>query len=88
MRSQNFWMKKWKCQGKDQQRPDTTSSGGITNTYDFENRLLTHGSVTVVYDGAGNRVWETVGGTTTKFLVDSLNPTKLPQVIDERVSGL
>jgi hypothetical protein len=28
-----------------------------------------------------------VGGTTTKYLVDSLNPTGLPQVIDELVSG-
>jgi len=66
---------------------NTISSGGITNTYDFENRLLTHGAVTLVYDGDGNRVSETVGGTTTKFLVDSLNPTKLPQVMDETVSG-
>jgi len=41
----------------------------------------------VVYDGDGNRVSETVGGTTTKYLVDSLNPTSLPQVIDELVSG-
>ena len=39
------------------------------------------------YDGDGNRVSETVGGTTTKFLVDSLNPTKLPQVMDETVNG-
>jgi hypothetical protein len=32
-------------------------------------------------------VAETVGGTTTKYLVDSLNPTGSPQVIDELVSG-
>jgi hypothetical protein len=32
-------------------------------------------------------VAETVGGTTTKYLVDSLNPTGLTQVIDETVSG-
>ena len=38
-----------------------------------------------VYEGDGNRVAETVGGVTTKFLVDSLNPTKLPQVMDELV---
>jgi hypothetical protein len=30
---------------------------------------------------------ETVGGTTTKYLVATLNPTGLPQVIDELVSG-
>ena len=66
---------------------NTTSSAGISNTYDFENRMLTHGSLSLVYDGDGNRVSETVGGSTTKFLVDSLNPTKLPQVLDEIVSG-
>ena len=66
---------------------NTTSSGGISNSYDFENRMLTHGSVTVVYDGEGNRVSETTGGVITKYLVDDLNPTGLPQVVDETVSG-
>ncbi len=66
---------------------NTISSGGTANTYDFENRMLTHGAVTLVYDGYGNRVSETAGGTTTKFLIDSLNPTKLPQVMDETVNG-
>src|SRR5712692_9975240 len=66
---------------------NTTSSAGISNTYDFENRMTAHGSVTIVYDGDGNRVSETVGGTTTKFLVDDHNPTGLPQVLDEKVSG-
>lgn len=41
----------------------------------------------MVYDGDGNRVSETVGSTTTKYLVDDLNPTHLPQVMDETVSG-
>lgn len=41
----------------------------------------------VAYDGDGNRVSETIGGTTTKFLVDDHNPTGLPQVLDELVSG-
>src|SRR5207245_8039222 len=49
--------------------------------------MLTHGAITLAYDGDGNRVSETVGGTTTKYLVDSLNPTHLPQVLDEIVSG-
>ena len=66
---------------------NTISSAGTSNTYDFENRMLTHGAVTLVYDGDGNRVSETAGGTTTKYLVDSLNPTGLPQVMDEKVSG-
>jgi RHS repeat-associated protein len=45
------------------------------------------GAVINVYDGDGNRVSETIGGTTTKFLVDSLNPTGYPQVLDETVNG-
>ena len=67
---------------------DTTSSGSITNIYDFENRMTQHGTgLFLTYDGDGNRVSETVGGVTTKYLVDTLNPTKLPQVVDETVSG-
>jgi RHS repeat-associated protein len=41
----------------------------------------------IVYDGDGNRVSETVGGTTTKYLVDELNPTGYTQVMDELVNG-
>jgi RHS repeat-associated protein len=41
----------------------------------------------MVYDGDGNRVSETVGSTTTKYLVDTLNPTGYSQVLDELVSG-
>jgi hypothetical protein len=29
----------------------------------------------MVYDGDGNRVAKTVGGVTTQYLVDELNPT-------------
>ena len=73
----------------DQYDPDgnTTLSGGITNNYDFENHLITHGGVTVVYDGDGNRVSETVAGMTTNYLVDTKNPTGYAQVVDEVVSG-
>jgi hypothetical protein len=39
------------------------------------------------YDGDGNRVSETVGGTTTQYLVDTVNPTGYPPVIDELVGG-
>ena len=49
--------------------------------------MLTHGSVTMVYDGDGNRVAETIGGVTTKYLVDTLNPTGFSQVMGELVSG-
>jgi hypothetical protein len=49
--------------------------------------MLSHGAVTMVYDGDGNRVSETVGGVTTKFPVDWVSPTGLQQVIDELVSG-
>jgi len=66
---------------------NTISSASISNTYDFENRMTQHGSLLLVYDGDGNRVSETVGGTTTKFLVDDHNPTGLAQVLDELVNG-
>jgi len=66
---------------------NTTLSGAISNTYDFENRMTAHGSTTMVYDGDGNRVKETVGGVATNYLVDTLNPTGLPQVLDETVNG-
>jgi RHS repeat-associated protein len=66
---------------------NTTNSLGIANAYDFENHLVTHGAVTIVYDGDGNRVSETVGGVTTNYLIDSVNPTGYAQVMDELVSG-
>ena len=39
-----------------------------------------------MYDGDGNRVAKTVGGVTTWFLVDTLNPTGYSQVLEE-ISG-
>ncbi len=54
---------------------------------DFENHMLTHGSVTMVYDGDGNRVSETLGSNAKKFLVDTLNPTGYAQVLDELANG-
>jgi hypothetical protein len=35
----------------------------------------------------GNRVSETIGTTTTKYLVDTLNPTGYAEVMDELVAG-
>jgi len=66
---------------------NTTLSGTASSAYDFENRMTTKGTTAIVYDGDGNRVSETVSGTTTKYLVDTLNPTALPQVMEELVGG-
>ena len=66
---------------------NTTNSLGIANAYDFENHLITHGGVTIVYDGDSNRVSEIVGGVTTSYLVDTVNPTGYAQVVDELQSG-
>ena len=68
---------------------NTTSSNGHTYGYDFENRLRSKdsGAVTIVYDGDGNRVAKTVGGATTKYLVDDLNPTGYLQVLEEVATG-
>lgn len=65
---------------------NTISSNGVTNAYDFENHLIQRGRVTLVYDGDGNRVQKTVGGVTTRYLVDDNNLTGLPQVIAETSS--
>jgi YD repeat-containing protein len=70
----------------------TTASAGNVYRYDFENRLIalnagTPNSVTFVYDGDGNRVAKTVGGSTTKFLVDANNPTGYAQIVEETVGG-
>ena len=63
------------------------NAGGGSNLYDFENHLVRSGGVDIVYDGDGNRVGETVAGTTTNFLVAELNPTGYTQVLDELIGG-
>ena len=65
------------------------TTGGKTFIYDSENRLtsMNAGAVTIQYDGDGNRVAKTVDGVTTRYLIDDLNPTGYPQVVDEVVSG-
>lgn len=45
------------------------------------------GRGTPIHDGIGNRVAKTVGGVTTQYLVDDLNPTGYPQVFDELTGG-
>jgi RHS repeat-associated protein len=66
---------------------NTLASDGVVNTYDFEDRLTQHGAVSIVYDGDGNRVAESANGITTQYLVDDLNPTGRPQVLDELLGG-
>ena len=56
---------------------NTLSTGGKNFAYDSENHLtsMNGGAVSVIYDAFGNRVSKTVGGTTTKYLVeDDVNP--------------
>jgi len=68
---------------------DTTVAGGITYGYDFRDKLTSAtGGLAMTYDGDGNRVSQTAGGTTTTFLVDDLNLTGYPQVVEELVSGV
>jgi len=67
---------------------NTVASGGVNYSYEFEDRLVsTSNGVTIVYDGDGNRVSETIAGITTKYLVDDLTPTHYVQVAEETVSG-
>jgi RHS repeat-associated protein len=59
--------------------------------YDFEDRLIaattaSGASVSIVYDGDGNRVAKTVNGVTTFYLVDDRNPTGYAQVLEEHVA--
>jgi len=70
---------------------NTTYTGGRSFVYDSGNRLrsMNNGAVSIIYDGFGNRVAKTVGGVTTKYLVeDDVNPTGLPQVMEETVNNV
>ncbi|HJQ24579.1 MAG TPA: RHS repeat-associated core domain-containing protein, partial [Blastocatellia bacterium] len=71
---------------------NTVGSGSNTYQYDFESRLValnagTPNEVRYVYDGDGNRVAKTTNGVTTKYLVDTQNPTGYAQVVEEVVGG-
>jgi RHS repeat-associated protein len=72
---------------------NTTITGSRSFTYDFENRLKTMAvnsgpvTVTLLYDGDGNRVAKTVSGVTARYLVDDLNPTGYAQVVEEIVAS-
>jgi len=45
-------------------------------------------AVSLSYDGDGNLVSKTVNGVTTQYLIDDMNPTGLPQVMEETVNGI
>ena len=61
----------------------------VIDRYDFENRLVNrdNGAGQIVYDGDGNRVRKTANGVTTHYLVDTVNPTGHPQVLEELTSS-
>ena len=65
---------------------NTVSSTGISNRYDFENRMLTRWC-----DARLRWRWQPCLGnrwrSDDQLLVDSLNPTHLPEVLDETVNG-
>jgi RHS repeat-associated protein len=70
----------------------TRTANGNTYTYDSENHMTSMRSgstvVTMKYDAFGNRVAKTVNGVTTQYLVeDYINPTRLPQVVEEVQNG-
>ena len=69
---------------------NTLATGGKTFAYDSENHLTSEngGAVRLIYDGDGNRVAKIVDGVTTQYLVDDLNPTGYPQVVEEVVNGV
>ena len=70
---------------------NVTATGSMPFTYASKNHKMTMSatgtSVTMVYDGDGNRVAKTVIAngvpTTTYYLVNDLNPTGYPQVVEE-----
>jgi len=71
---------------------NTVVSGSNGYVYDFENRLVkvnagTPNEISITYDGDGNRVAKTVGGVTTRYLVDTSNLTDYAQVVEELVNG-
>jgi RHS repeat-associated protein len=74
----------------------TLAANGNSYTYDSENHMTSatgNGkTITMAYDAFGNRVAKTVNSGTTSvttwYLVeDDVNPTGLPQVLEEKVGG-
>ena len=75
------------------QNGNVIASGGKTFSYNSQDQLVSMngGAIQIIYDGDGNRVAKTVvtNGvpTTTSYLVDDLNPTGYPQVVEELQGG-
>ncbi len=71
------------------QNGNVIAASGKTFTYDSQNQLvaMNGGAVQLLYDGDGNRVAKLANGVTTRYLVDDLNPTGYPQVMDELANG-
>jgi len=69
---------------------NVTYTGGKSYTYDSENHMTSanNGAIRLIYDGDGYRVAKIVNGVTTQYLVNDLNPTGLPQVVEEVVNGV
>ncbi len=73
--------------------PNDSSSPAHHDQYDFENRLVQRSdgtmTITIVYDGDGNRVSKIVTGPnaeTRYYLVDNQNPTGYAQVLEESIA--
>ncbi len=64
---------------------NTMDTRAATNPHPAANRV--EPNINMVYDGDGNRVSKTVNGVTTQYLIDSNNPTGLPQVVEELQNG-
>src|SRR6185312_11485944 len=64
---------------------NVTAADGKSFNYDSQNELvaMNGGAVQIMYDGDGNRVAKSANGVVTRYPVDDLNPTGLPQVMDE-----
>ena len=69
---------------------NTINANSHVYKYDYENHLVDQdgGAVRIIYDGDGNRVAKTVGGITTRYLVDDRNPTSYAQVLEEIVGDV
>jgi RHS repeat-associated protein len=69
----------------------STASAETRDQYDHENRLIRRSdgttTITLVYDGDGNRVRKTISAgsnnTVIRYLVDDRNPTGYAQVLEE-----
>jgi YD repeat-containing protein len=64
---------------------NTTNSVATSYQYDPVDHLVkvNNGAILMAYDGDGNRVSKTAGGTTNYYLLDDRNPSGYSQVLEE-----